>query len=681
MRIWHHNIESQHGTVSLHACKLSLMFWRSGRCQSLTSQCSLPKWAVCDAVMHSEAMECGLSAEGSLQETEHTSATGPGLHAFAMQHAALSFTAMQADDAEDASQGSFGGMSESQLPGQSQLEATGREAAHNESSRAASVQGNSAATASVSGENASCQTRRPLELLAASHARQSLPASAAASASPASSLMLSTQHSATEGQMQQAVPMNSSGGESSRHISSGQAAKTAARGQSLDDPAASYTGTDEKANPVHSAEVDVLHSKDNVGEPAETAAMPEPSLGGSSSHSKDLVKEADETAAMSEPRLGSRSQSQQEAFTVSASSKSADAAPFSDSQRHAELSQNPMAAAEDACTTVAALGRTLGSAAETSVAAGLSTDASRDSIALHDDEKPVENAAAVEQTRISSSSSASGSGREHIQIDQDAPAGQPALSSSRNSGSSSAETAVATRDAALHLHSSTAARSIITAGSHAEEAGNSIGSKAAQAIPAVGFIQHSSRSSIDEAASAERPGRSSSLSNRSSASRVSVSSHAQPERSLSPKLPAVLNASLRSDNATAQDGQASVSNGKGMAGSNGGASPSAPVDQWDSLTGASVLGRSAKRVASLGTSLSKLGGGTADAVNSSLSQMGKEGGGGVIRHSVILSGMDPLDQWLYRQPGVLTSLDYNKVNTDLQVCHKLLLLLPGIATV
>ena len=636
---------------------------------------------------------------------------------------------MQAGDAEDSSQGSPGVMSESQ-PGQSQLEATGSEAPHNESSRAASMQGNSVATASISGENASSQSRSPLELLAASRARQSLQASAAASASPASSLMLSTQHSATEGQMQQAVLMNSSGG---ALIRPGQAAKTAARGQSLDGPETSYTGSDEKANPVHTvdqvqvstAEVDVLHSKDILGQPAEPDAMPEPSLGSSGSHSKDLVKEADETAAVSDPRMGSSashskdyvkeadetaamseprlgSQSQQAAFTVSARSKSADAAPFSDSQRHAKLSQNPMAAAEDASTTMAALGRTLGSAAETPVVAGLSIDASRDSTALHDDEKPVENAAAVEQTRISSSSSASGSGTEHTQIDQDAPAGQPALSSSRNSGSSSAETAAATRDAALHLHSSTAARSIITAGSHAEEARDSIGSKAAQAGPAVGSNQHSSRSSTDEAAGAERPGRSSSLSNRSSASRVSVSSyaqpegsishrssasrvsvssHAQPEGSLSPKLPAVLNASLRSDNATAQDGQASVSNGKGMAGSDGGASPSAPVHQWDSLTGASILGRSAKRVASLGTSLSKLGGGTADAVNSSLSQMGKAGGGGVIRHSVILSGMDPLDQWLYRQPGVLTSLDYHKVKTDLQVCHRLLLLLPGIATV
>jgi len=53
-------------------------------------------------------------------------------------------------------------------------------------------------------------------------------------------------------------------------------------------------------------------------------------------------------------------------------------------------------------------------------------------------------------------------------------------------------------------------------------------------------------------------------------------------------------------------------------------------------------------------------------VGASLSQLGKEGGAGVIRHSVILTSLDPLDQWLYTQPGMLPMLDYDKVKADLQ---------------
>jgi len=58
-------------------------------------------------------------------------------------------------------------------------------------------------------------------------------------------------------------------------------------------------------------------------------------------------------------------------------------------------------------------------------------------------------------------------------------------------------------------------------------------------------------------------------------------------------------------------------------------------------------------------------------VGASLSQLGKEGGAGVIRHSVILTSLDPLEQWLYTQPGMLPALDYDKVKKDLQVAHAL----------
>lgn len=58
-------------------------------------------------------------------------------------------------------------------------------------------------------------------------------------------------------------------------------------------------------------------------------------------------------------------------------------------------------------------------------------------------------------------------------------------------------------------------------------------------------------------------------------------------------------------------------------------------------------------------------------VGASLSQLGKEGGAGIIRHSVILTSLDPLEQWMYTQPGMLPALDYDKIKTDLQVAHSL----------
>ena len=581
----------------------------------------------------------GLSAEDSLQQTEH--ATGLDCHASAKQHAAIFPTNDGVADSLDASQGSPEKLSNSsQLPAHSQLEA-----GQNDSSIAAPVQSDGAATGSSSGGNAASHSRRPLELLAASRARQSLLASAAGSASTACSMALATNHSLTEQQLQQAVSVESSGDElpplRPEHSAEAERRSQAGGDQLLvfhctsaaePSPGTAYTAQGS------TAEVDMLHSN-------------------------DILEEVDKAAAVTEPRFGSGSQ--QAAVTTLANSNNAELTSLSDTQEHAQLSHDGMVAAEGACITVA-----LG-AAETSVAASFLADASRDSVAPQDGEKPLENAAADEQTRISTSCSASSSGREHTQTEQDGPAGRPVSSSNRSSGSSTAGVVAASLDTGLQSHTSTSqttAKVAVTGGSHAEEIRDSIGSGAA--IAAVDSGQHSSRSSTDEAAGTDRPGRSPSLSQRSSASRVSVSSHAQPERSLSPELPAALNARLRSDDAATKEGQASVSEGNGMASCSMGASLSDPVNQDRSLTKASILGRSAKGVASMGESSSKLGGRSADAVNSSLSQMGKAGGGGVIRHSVILTGMDPLDQWLYRQPGVLTSLDYDKVKTDLQVCHK-----------
>ena len=576
-------------------------------------------------------MECGLSAEVSLQEAEH--ATELDCYASAMQHAAILSPADAVATSLNASQASPEVFSHSsQLPAVSQHEA-GQDA----SSIAAPVQGDSGATVSSSGGNAASQTRRPLELLAASRARQSLLSSAADNASSASSVALSTNHFVTDQHLQQAVLLGSSGGvltpfgydqstETERRSQAGSGQLLVSHGTSAAEPSPEGTaGTGQGST----AEVGLLHSK-------------------------ELLGVADEAAAMSEPMFGS-SGSQQAAVTALANSNNAEMTSPSDTQEHAQLSHNGMAAAEDACISVAAL-----------VAPVAVKDASRDSAAPQDGD-------AGEQADISTSSSESSLDREHTQAEQDAPASQPVLSSNRSSGSSTAGVAAASLDARLQLHSSTVqetAQAMVTAGGHAKEIGDSIGSEAAQAVAAVDSVQHPKRSSTDEAAGSDRCGRSFTLSNRSSASRVSVSNHAQPERSLSPEVPAALNASLRSDDAATKDGQASVSDGNGMASSSMGASLSAPVHQGEGLTGASALGRSAKGAAPPGASLNKMGGTTANAVSSSLSQMGKEGGAGVIRHSVILTGMDPLDQWLYRQPGVLSSLDYDRVKTDLQVCHQ-----------
>lgn len=614
-------------------------------------------------------MECGLSAEFSLQETELGVATWLDCHAEATQHAATLGPAGASIGAPigppigapiGATAAPEGVLSPSpQLPGHSQLQAAGHEAGNSESSIAASVQGNNAATASSSGGNAASQIRRPLELLAASRARQSLLASAAGSASTASSMALSTNQSLTDRQMQQAVPLESSSGELPP-LGSDQSAETRYRSPAVTAQlVVSHASSGAEISPVGTAdtarggtaEVDVLHRNEFFGEAAEAVATSEPSLGSSGS--------------------------QQAAVTALANSKNAETTSPSDTHGHKQLLGNGMTAAEDAGMTVAAL-----SAAETSVAASLLADASRDNEAPQDGDTPLENAAADEQTRISTSSSASSLGREPAQTEQDASASQPALSSNRSSGSSTAGVTAASLEAALHSGSSTVqktAQATITAGSHAEEGRDSIGSEAAQAVAATDSFQHLSRSSTDEPTGADRPERVPSLSKRNSASRVSVSSHAHLERSLSPEVPAALNASLRSVIATAKDSQASISDGGGPAGSLMGASVAAPANRGESLTGASALGRSATGAASMGPSSNKLEGRTADAISSSLSQMGKAGGAGVIRHSVILTGLDPLDQWLYRQPGVLISLDYDKVKTDLQVCP--VLLLPGTACV
>ena len=596
--------------------------------------------------MHSEGIEHGLSAEVSLQETEHSLAD-PGFQTLAMHRAAVSSDMTAAP--EDASQASNEALSQSfQLHGHSQrgtehpislpdaaLEGAGHVTPLNDSSSAELVQGDSAATALAEGISGS-QKGRPLELLAASRTRQSAPASTTGSASLASSLAPSAKDSLNSCQaLQQALPVESSAGGSAELRPDG-AGKVAVERQSPDGLVASYASSDAEASPVGTAG-GTQSSTTEVG----------------LLYGREISGLAEDNTALSEPMSGN-SGVQHAAVTASATSSTAGADCPSD---HAELSHNGEAAAADACITTAAHGH----AGETSVAANPLADACNENTAVRNGDQ-----AAEEQTRTSTRSSASSTGRDGRQTAKDAPASQrPLSSSSRSSGRNTAAAAVAGLDAALHLDRSTVLAQAVTASAGTRESRISSSSETTQAFAAGDAAEQLSRSSTDKAAGTDKPGRSIMLPRRSITSAVSVSSHAQPERSQSPELPAALTASFKSGDTSAKVGQTSTGTGSGRASSLMGASLSTTEAQGESLTGASPVRRSTKAVDSMGTSLKQL---AANTVNTSLSQLGKQGGAGVIRHSVILTGLDPLDQWLYRQPGVLASLDYDKVKTDLQVC-------------
>ena len=178
------------------------------------------------------------------------------------------------------------------------------------------------------------------------------------------------------------------------------------------------------------------------------------------------------------------------------------------------------------------------------------------------------------------------------------------------------------------------------------------------------------------------------LSRRSSASSKS-SSHAQNMEIVLPQLPAAFSASLQSGNDLGSDGQVGVTGPLPVRGveldpmeapfsrvrQREGSPMETSLSQLADMEGGpvgTILPQLADTEGSpMGTILSRLAKAEGNPMATSLSQLGKEGGGGVIRHSVILTGLDPLDQWLYRQPGVLASLDYDKVRTDLQVCQRI----------
>ena len=590
--------------------------------------------------MHSEGSESGISAEVSLLEDEHSHATEADFQVSATTHAAL----------PDAAAGSVSvspGSNEATLPSHEMLtqasdrqasdsehqatlhdaapEAGGQSAPVVEGSAAALVQRDSTTTASGHEGSIASEAGKTLELLAVS--RSSLPASADISASQPSSLAASATKSLSSSQLPQAHHVGSSAG-GSRQLRPDSAVKLVSRSQSLGSLAAPQAKTNAGSDPVYTT--DSAQSS-----PAAEAYFPD----------GNLLRKPDNKLGASEPDIGSSQRA-----SLSASSRGP-----------SPVMPNP---GREARPTV-----TAHRSAAMSIADSLLIEASGNDVLLALCGNQPANTATAADVRSSTSSIAASTEQEHRQTARDVlDSGGPL----RYSMSSDGRTAGG--EASLTPNNSTARKEPHTAiaGDHTEEMRSSRSGEVAQALTVGEPVEELSRSSTNEAAGSNQPRRSPSLSRHGSAGNASISSHAQPERSASPTLPADRVASLSRDPTSLKNGQTSVSLDSARESCLPGTSLAAAAHQGQNLPGASSMAGSVKGIDSMGTSLHRSGERAATPVNTSLSQLGKDGGAGVIRHSVILTGLDPLDQWLYRHPSVLATLDYDKVKADLQVCHLLL---------
>lgn len=596
---------------------------------SQVAEAQYPSCVFWFAVVHSEGSDSGISAEVSLLEDEHNHAIGPNFQPSATAHAAFSpdaaavshFVNQSRNEATSQShemlrQASTGDGGHAATLHDAALETTGQLAAVGEL-----VQRDSTATApGASGHvgNAASETRHPL-LLAALCSSQSLLASAVGSASKPLGLAASAGDAVPGCQLPLALDVGSTASGPCQPRPD-LAAKIVSRSHSVGDDAAPHAKTD--AGP------DLIDPADGVqSSPAAEACLLD----------EDLLRQPEDKIAASEPMFGSRQYA-----TVSASSRGP-----------SPITQDP---AEEARTTVGAHS----SVADLFVAASLPIDAGGDGMLSDFGNKPADTATATDVLTPTSSIAPSAQS-EHRQIASDAPPSGGPLRCSMSSAGKAAGLGTA-----LSANSSTAWDTAhpATAGNHTEELRSSSGGKAAQALVVGDPVEESSRSSTVEAAHTDQSGRLPRLSRTGSAGEVSVSSHAQPERSVSPTPPADGGARLGRDPISKKNGQTIVS-----IDSEGATSLAAPADQGKRWPAASPVASSVKGVDSMETSLQRSGERAVTPVSTSLSQLGKDGGAGVIRHSVILTGLDPLDQWLYRHPSVLASLDYEKVKADLQVRH------------
>lgn len=599
--------------------------------------------------MHSEGLDSSISAEVSLQEFDDSNATEPVVQALVTQDAAAPPDV--AADSELPRQGSNAALSQSRelcshsrgsehlvILDNAALDAAGQVAAVNEGSSAALVHEDRTATASSLEGTAGLQTICPLDVLAALRPRQqSLLTPAAGSELDPSSLAPSARDSLSSCQLPQSLHVGTDVDES-RQSRPHSAALDISRSPSLGGLAASHVSTD--AGPVS------VHVSDSTqSSPTAEACMP----------SREFLRQPQDKSAVSEQMLGS---SQHATVSAPSSTASTDAPPVT--RDHAQLLTNAVPLAEDACTTVTADS----SVADMSVAASLPADSNGDGMLIGAGEKLTHTAAAAEGL-TSTSSIAASTGNEHRQTAGDASASQPPLRSSISIGGNTAGS-----HAPLNANNSGGQKAAGPATASEEELRSSIAGEIPQALSLSNADEQSGRSITSEAAGSDKPRRSFRLSRTGSAGGVSVSSHAQPERSVSPQLLAAWGASLSGDQTSVKHGQTSIDTVGERPSCLTGATPlSAPAGEGQSLLGASPSASSVKSIDSMGTSLHQLGERAATPVGASLSQLGKAGGGGVIRHSVILTGLDPLDQWLYSHPSVLASLDYDKVKADLQVCR------------
>lgn len=587
--------------------------------------------------MHSEGSDSGISAEVSLLEGEYSHDIGPNPQPLATAHAVFSPNTAAGSQSVNRSSNEAASQSREMLRQASgcdgghpanlhdaALEAAGQLAAVEEGSTAALVRQDSTATASGHVGNAISETQHPLELLAALRSSQSLLASAVGSASEPLSLAAPARDSAPACQLPQALHVGSSAS-GPRQFRPGSAARAVSRSHSVGDLAAPHAQTDAGPVPVDTA--DTVQSS-----PAAETCLPD----------EDLSRQPEDKIAASEPMLGSSQYA-----TVSGSSRGA-----------SPLTRDPV---EGARTTVSAHS----SVADLFAAASLPVVAGGDGTPSDVGNKPATTATADDVLTPTSSIAAS-TQSEHRQAARDGPPSGGPLRYSMSSDNRAAGVGVA-----LSARNSTAQKAAHTAttGNHTEDLRSSSGGEVTQALEVSDPVEESSRSSTNEATGTDQPERCPSLSRTGSAGKVPISSHAEPERSVSPTLPAEGGSTLGGDPKSVNNGQTVVSVDSDRATCLVGTSLAAPADHAERSPAASPMASSMKSIDSTGTSLQQSGGRAATPVNTSLSQLGKDGGAGVIRHSVILTGLDPLDQWLYRHPSVLASLDYEKVKADLQVRH------------
>ena len=653
------------------------------------------------AVAHPEAGEGSLSPESSSLIGDHSHATKLGLQDLLMRHAetpvheAASTGAVSQPSSNQRSQ-ACEVSGQSQYPGVDDmaLRDAVRVKVNDSTEHPGSADGaflhqpNSsikAAFPSGSQEEAQPQLKSPLKLLAASRSRHSRLAAAAAASSLQESRLVPLLAQACQNtvQLQHVSSIGSSGG----HLAvsgSHSATEEADGGQATAAAASAVRLTDSiQAGPtlgnVAQRSGKILSSFVSCSTSALTgegsAAVAEPSVVGQPDAA--LTNPADSTSAPTEvsatPVL----------FTQLPSSSAATEGVCTTHVVHDDDAAAPMTTALILSATCGQSGTVDETATKFSIASRSSSAVSHAAASPWDD--PLHDTAAEVSFR-SRSSSAAGKGTGNRQSLSEGTARASPPGSRRTSAHKAADNAVIA-DLALQSDSTDASKTAgaVMDGHTAKQQRRSSSMGAAEVVLDVEPVAQRSVATRAEGVSGVQT--SATSSRRSSASGTSSGNGAQSKKNALPQQSSAFSDSLQPGNDLGSDGHVSVTGALpvGRVEIDPMGTPFSRVGQREGSPMGTPLSQSAETEESpAGTSLSQLAEtlgspvGTSsrlaraegNPMGTSLSQLGREGGGGVIRHSVILTGLDPLDQWLYRQPGVLASLDFDKVKTDLQVCQQ-----------